>query len=146
MSVNTDDDGLRLDGQLCFPLYACARKVTGQYTPYLKPLGITYTQYLVMLVLWENDKLNVGDLCRKLYLDSGTVTPLLKKMEEKGLLRRCRCPNDERCVKISLTDKGREMRKEAADIPKKVGACVPLKEEDAKTLYDLLHGILDNIS
>lgn len=76
-------EGLKLENQICFPLYSAARKITGMYTPFLKPLGMTYTQYIVFLVLWEQDHLTVGDLCEKLYLDSGTITPLLKKMEEK---------------------------------------------------------------
>ena len=96
---------LMLDSQLCFPLYACARKVTGAYGPLLKPLGLTYTQYLVLLALWESGEVKVGELCSRLYLDCGTMTPMLKKMEESGLLTRCRCKNDERCVSICLTEK-----------------------------------------
>ena len=89
-------DEFKLENQLCFPLYAAARKITAAYTPLLKPLGITYTQYIVFLVLWEKDNISVGDLCEKLYLDSGTITPLLKKMEEKGWLSRTRSKMDER--------------------------------------------------
>ena len=92
------DEALRLDHQLCFPLYACARKVTQAYTPFLKPLGLTYTQYLVMLVLWESDGLRVTELCERLYLDTGTLTPVLKKMEQAGLLDRRRSVQDERQV------------------------------------------------
>ena len=101
---------LLLDSQLCFPLYACARKVIGAYTPLLKPLGLTYTQYIVMLELWEKEKEKVGELCRRLYLDCGTVTPMLKKMEESGWLTRCRCKVDERVVYVALTEKGRALR------------------------------------
>ncbi len=136
---------LKLENQICFPLYAAARKVTGRYTPYLKPLGITYTQYLVFLVLWEEDGVTVGDLCRKLYLDSGTLTPLLKKMENAGFLDRKRCPDDERCVMVYLTSKGREMKEKAADIPQKVGACVSIKPDDAMKLYELLYNILEQV-
>ena len=89
---------LKLENQLCFPLYACAREVVGLYTPYLKPLGLTYTQYLVFLVLWENEKISMSDLCKKLYLDSGTLTPLLKKLETAGYIERIRSQEDERCV------------------------------------------------
>ena len=136
---------LRLDSQLCFPLYACARKVTGAYGPMLKPLGLTYTQYLVMLALWENEKEKVGELCHRLYLDCGTITPMLKKMEESGWLTRCRCKVDERCVYVALTEKGRALREQVKDIPAKVGECITLPQEDAYELYRLLHKLLDTM-
>ena len=136
---------LRLDSQLCFPLYACARKVTGAYGPLLKPLGLTYTQYLVMLALWENEKEKVGELCSRLYLDCGTITPMLKKMEESGWLTRCRCKVDERCVYVALTEKGRALREQVKDIPAKVGECITLPQEDAYELYRLLHKLLDTM-
>ena len=120
---------LKLDSQLCFPLYACARKVTNAYNPLLKPLGLTYTQYLVMLELWEKGEEKVGDLCHRLYLDCGTITPMLKKMEESGWLTRCRCKVDERCVYVALTEKGRALREEVKDIPAKVGECISLPQE-----------------
>ena len=97
---------LQLNSQLCFPLYAAARKVVNHYTPYLKPFGITYTQYIVLLALWESGSATVGDLCRRLYLDNGTITPLLKKMEESGWIVRCRCKVDERVVYVSVTVNG----------------------------------------
>ena len=140
------DDMLKLENQLCFPLYACARKVTGKYTPFLKPLGITYTQYLVFMVLWEYGDMNVGDLCRRLYLDSGTLTPLLKKMEGKGYLRRSRCSEDERCVNIQLTQAGMQMKEQAKDIPAKVGGCIAcLDPEEIGRLHELLQRILDAV-
>ncbi len=136
---------LKLDSQLCFPLYACARKVTNAYNPLLKPLGLTYTQYLVMLELWEKGEEKVGDLCHRLYLDCGTITPMLKKMEESGWLTRCRCKVDERCVYVALTEKGRALREEVKDIPAKVGECISLPQEDAYQLYRLLHKLLDSM-
>ena len=136
---------LLLDSQLCFPLYACARKVIGAYTPLLKPLGLTYTQYIVMLELWEKEKEKVGELCRRLYLDCGTITPMLKKMEESGWLTRCRCKVDERVVYVALTEKGRALREEVKDIPEQVGKCVSLRQEEAFELYRLLHKLLDGI-
>ena len=141
----TEYPQLMLDSQLCFPLYACARKVIGAYTPLLKPLGLTYTQYLVMLELWEKEKEKVGDLCRRLYLDCGTITPMLKKMEESGWLTRCRCKEDERVVYVALTEKGWALRKEVKDIPQQVGECVSLRREDAYELYKLLHQLLDTV-
>ena len=136
---------LQLDGQICFPLYACARKVIGAYTPLLKPLGLTYTQYIVMLEMWEREKVKVGELCHRLYLDCGTVTPMLKKMEENGWLTRCRCKVDERVVYVALTEKGWALREQVKDIPGRVGQCITLPQEDAYELYRLLHRLLDSI-
>ncbi len=141
----TEYPQLQLDGQLCFPLYACARKVIGAYTPLLKPLRLTYTQYIVMLELWEKEKEKVGELCHRLYLDCGTITPMLKKMEESGWLTRCRCKVDERVVYVALTEKGRALREQVKDIPAQVSKCVPLEQEEAFELYRLLHKLLDTI-
>ena len=139
------DEVLRLENQLCFPLYACSRKVVNLYTPYLKPLGITYTQYIVLLVLWEQDNVRVGDLCKALYLDSGTLTPLLKKMEEAGFVKRFRSKEDERVVNVSLTEKGQALKEPARQIPMQVGSCIPLAPEDAMQLHSLLHKVLEII-
>ena len=136
-------DMLKLDNQLCFPLYACSRKVVGLYTPHLKELGITYTQYLVFLVLWEKDHISVGDLCQRLYLDTGTVTPLLKKMEKEGFISRVRKKEDERIVIVTLTEKGLSLRNQAAFIPAQIGQKLPLEEKDALSLYKLLYKVLD---
>ena len=136
---------LKLDGQLCFPLYAAARKAVNAYTPLLKPLGLTYTQYIVLLALWESGKTTVGDLCRTLYLDCGTLTPLLKKMEESGWITRCRCKVDERVVDVSVTDKGWELREQVKEFPEKVGGCIAMPREDLYQLYTLLHQLLDSI-
>jgi DNA-binding MarR family transcriptional regulator len=133
---------LKLENQLCFPMYACARGIVKRYTPLFKPLGITYTQYLVFLVLWEEDGLKVGDLGGRLFLDSGTLTPLLKKLEEKGLLTRRRCEEDERVVRVFLTDEGRALRAKALTIPASVGSCVSLSEADARDLYRILYTLL----
>ena len=135
-------DNLKLDNQLCFPLYATARSVVNLYTPFLKPLGLTYTQYLVFLVLWEQDGISVGELCSKLYLDSGTITPLLKKMEEKGYIERRRSHEDERVVSVFLTEKGHDLKNEAKNIPTNVGQCFHLEPDEAVCLYSLLYKIL----
>lgn len=134
---------LMLESQLCFPLYAAARKVISRYTPYLKPLGITYTQYIVFLTLWEYGDAAVGELCRKLYLDNGTLTPLLKKMEEAGYVRRIRSAEDERVVTVQLTEKGWDMREKVQDIPSRIGSCISMKKEEAEQLYAALYRILD---
>jgi DNA-binding MarR family transcriptional regulator len=136
---------LHLDCQLCFPLYAASRKIVNSYTPYLKPLGLTYTQYLVLLALWESGSASVGELCHRLYLDNGTVTPLLKKMEEAELVKRCRSKEDERIVTVTVTEKGWELREKAKNIPFQVGSCMPLSQSEAETLYRLIHTFLEKI-
>ena len=144
--MDTDYDykeAMKLDNQLCFPLYAAARAVTGLYTPWLKELGLTYTQYLVFLVLWEKDHISVGDLCQRLYLDTGTVTPLLKKMEKEGFISRVRKKEDERIVIVILTEKGLSLRDQAALIPAQIGQKLPLEEQDALNLYELLYKVLE---
>ncbi|MDF2655176.1 MAG: transcriptional regulator, MarR family [Bacillota bacterium] len=135
-------DALKLKNQLCFPLYACSKEVVRKYHPYLEEIGLTYTQYIVMMVLWENQEVTVKALGDTLYLDSGTLTPLLKKMETQGLLVRTRSSVDERSVIISLTEKGYQLRDQAADIPGKIGSCIPLSEEEVRTLYSLLYKVL----
>lgn len=133
---------LMLESQLCFPLYAAARQVVNSYTPYLKPLGLTYTQYIVFLCLWEYGETTVGDLCRRLHLDNGTITPLIKRMEQDGYVLRHRCCEDERVVRIRLTEKGWELREKVREIPGNVGKCVRLSEQDAMVLYQLLYRLL----
>ena len=134
---------MKLSNQLCFPLYAAARKVTALYTPFLTELNLTYTQYLVLLVLWEQDGIPVSEICRRLHLDNGTVSPLLKKLEKEGLLEKSRSPEDERVVIITLTDTGRALQERAKEIPGKVGSCVRLTPGKALTLYQLLYELLD---
>ena len=136
------DEALKLDNQLCFPLYAAARKVTNLYTPVLKPLGLTYTQYLVFMVLWEKDGVTVSDICDRLMLDSGTITPLLKKMEAAGYVERNRSKQDERIVMITLTAKGRELKEKAGSVPGCIGSCISLEPAEAVQLYKLLYKLL----
>ena len=136
------DESLKLKNQLCFPLYAAARQVVGLYTPHLKPLDLTYTQYLVFLALWEEDHQTVGALCDKLYLDSGTLTPLLKRLEAAGRIVRTRSAADERVVVVSLTEAGRALKQQAAEIPGAIAACVPLEPAEGHALYTLLYKLL----
>ena len=136
-------EAMKIENQLCFPLYAAARAVTGLYTPYLKELNLTYTQYIVMLVLWEKDGVTVGEICRRLMLDSGTLSPLLKKMSVLGYLEKKHSKEDERSVLIYLTEQGRALQKKAKDIPVQVGNCVKLSPEKAKQLYSLLYELLE---
>ena len=137
-------EAMKLANQLCFPLYAAARHVTGLYTPVLKPLGLTYTQYIVFLVLWEKDGQPVGEIGEKLLLDNGTLSPLLKKMEQAGYVRRERSREDERVVVITLTEAGRALQEKAKDVPAKVAGCIDLPPEKAQALYGLLYELLEN--
>lgn len=133
---------MKLDNQLCFPLYAAARNVTGLYTPWLKPLGLTYTQYITFLVLWEKDGISVSEIGDRLMLDNGTLSPMLKKMEKTGYIERTRSKEDDRVVIVSLTNKGRELQEKAKEIPEKVGGCINLPLEESKELQKLLNKLL----
>jgi DNA-binding MarR family transcriptional regulator len=135
-------DCLKLENQFCFPLYAASRKIVKEYTPYLKPLNITYTQYITLMVLWEENEMRIGDLGKKLFLDTGTLTPLLKKMEDAGLLTRTRSKEDERVVYIKITEKGMALREAARDIPKKMGGIICLSKEEAAVMRKALCSIL----
>ena len=137
-------EAMKLSNQMCFPLYAAARKVTSLYTPYLRELGLTYTQYIVFLVLWEKEEVTVGELCEELMLDNGTVSPLLKKLEKAGYITKKRSEDDERVVKVALTEAGRDLQEKARDIPFKVGACISLPQEKAADLYRLLYELLES--
>ena len=138
-------NALRLENQLCFPLYACSKEVVKQYRPYLDELNLTYTQYIARMVLWEKSKLNVKELGERLYLDSGTLTPVLKSLEAKGYLRRYRSEEDERVLNVELTEAGWALRDEALSVPAKVGACVKLSPEEAAQLYGLLYKVLGGL-
>ena len=137
-------EAMKLANQLCFPLYAAARSVTGLYTPWLKPLGLTYTQYIVFLVLWEKDGLSVTEIGEKLMLDNGTLSPLLKKMEQAGFVERHRRPEDDRVVEITLTEAGKDLQEKAKDVPLQVASCIDLPPEKARMLYALLYELLEN--
>lgn len=135
---------LLLRNQLCFPLYACSRKIIGSYTPYLKPLGLTYTQYVVMMVLWEQETVNVGQLGDILRLDAGTLTPLLKRLEKAGYVTRQRSKDDERITVISITEAGDALKEQCKDIPIKMASDGSrLSKKDATELYRLLYLFLD---
>lgn len=135
-------DALKLENQLCFPLYACARETIKLYKPYLDELDLTYTQYIAMMVLWEKKSVTVKELGEALYLDSGTLTPLLKKMELKGLLSRRRSEQDERSLIVRLTEKGEALRERAIEVPYGMASCVRLEPDEARELYRLLYKLL----
>lgn len=142
MSENERYEALKLDNQLCFPLYACAKEIVRRYKPFLDEIDLTYTQYIAMMVLWEEREINVKELGSRLYLDSGTLTPVLKRLEQKGLITRQRDDKDERVLIVSITKEGDELKDKAVEIPVKMAGCVSLGPQDAAELYRLLHKLL----
>ncbi|MBR2264426.1 MAG: MarR family transcriptional regulator [Firmicutes bacterium] len=136
-------EALKIDKQLCFPLYAASRSVIKLYTPLLEELDLTYTQYITLLVLWEKKELNVKQLGQSLYLDSGTLTPLLKKLEKKGLIERHRSREDERNLIVTITERGEALKKDAARIPGILNANAKLSQDESQVLYGLLYKLLE---
>lgn len=141
---NSEDkySSLLLQNQLCFPLYACAKEIVRKYKPFLDKIDLTYTQYIAMMVLWEERELSVKSLGEKLFLDSGTLTPLLKTLEKKQYVKRERSKIDERIVNISITEKGLSLREKAILIPEQMAGCVNITKEEASALYSILYKIL----
>ena len=135
-------DCLKLKSQLCFPLYACSKEIIRRYKPFLDKFDLTYTQYITMMALWENESMNVRELGLVLFLDSGTLTPVLKKLVSKGYLERKRSKEDERNLIVTVTEKGWELREEALSIPGSMSSCVNLEPEEASELYRLLYKVL----
>ena len=132
-----------MENQLCFPLYATAKEVVRKYKPFLDELDLTYTQYITMIALWDKESLNVKELGSMLYLDSGTLTPLLKKLEAKGLITRTRCKEDERNLIISITEKGEALKEQAAGIPQKmIDQWLNISKDEIKTMYHALYKLL----
>ena len=135
-------DALKLDNQLCFPLYACAKEVVRRYKPFLDEVDLTYTQYITMMVMWEHRKMSVKDIGKILFLDSGTLTPVLKTLEKKGFIKRHRSEDDERVLDVLLTEEGLMLREQCVDIPAKVGSCINLDMQEAAQLYMILHKMM----
>ena len=138
-------NALKLENQLCFPLYACSKEVVRRYKPFLDELDLTYTQYITMMVMWEKGSINVKELGDRIFLDSGTLTPLLKKLESKGYITRERSKDDERNLIVSVTDEGLALRDRAIDVPYKMLQCVRLSREEAAELYRLLYKLLAEV-
>lgn len=136
-------DSLKLENQLCFPLYASSREIVKQYTPYLDKIGLTYTQYIVMLVMWEQKQIGAKQLGELLFLDSGTITPVVKKLEHMGLVTRRRGTIDERTMDVMLTAAGEELKEKAATVPMQIAQCINLNSDEAAILYKLLYKILN---
>ncbi len=138
-------DSLKLENQLCFPLYVCAKEVVRQYKPFLDEIDLTYTQYITMMVMWEHKQITVKELGDYLYLDSGTLTPVLKTIEKKGYITRARSKEDERNLIVTLTSEGEALKEKASEIPTKVSKCISLAPEDAAELYRILHAVMDGM-
>lgn len=139
-------DAIKLENQLCFPLYASAKEVVRKYKPFLDELDLTYTQYITMMVMWDKKTINVKALGDLLFLDSGTLTPVLKKLEAKKYITRSRSKEDERNLSITITDEGEALKIKAVMVPEKVGKCISITPEEAKILYGLLYKILDQVN
>ena len=137
-------DNLKLENQICFPLYACSKEIIKRYKPFLDQIDLTYTQYITMMVLWEMKKINVKELGNQLFLDSGTLTPVLKKLEKKGYINRKRDVVDERNLIISITTQGEELKEKAKYVPEKVSKCIELDSKEASQLYKTLYKIISN--
>ena len=135
-------DVLKLENQICFPLYACSKEIVRKYKPFLDKLDLTYTQYITMMVMWEYNSISVKDLGEKLYLDSGTLTPVLKTLEQKNYVSRQRSKVDERLLIVTITDEGIALREKALEVPAQMSSCVNITEDEAKLLYGLLYKLL----
>ena len=138
-------DALKLENQLCFPLYAVSKEIVKRYKPFLDRLDLTYTQYISMMVLWEHRQMNVKELGEYLYLDSGTLTPVLKKLEQKGWIERTRARDDERVLIVTLTQEGDRLKEKALDVPEQIGECVRIDKGEAEQLYKTLYKILGSM-
>lgn len=136
-------DALKLDNQLCFPLYAVSKEIVRRYKPFLDEIDLTYTQYITMMVFWEVQSISVKDLGNRLFLDSGTLTPVLKTLEKKGYVTRERSKEDERVLVASITEEGMALREQAVCVPAKIGGCISLEPDEAVVLYRVLHKMMD---
>ena len=137
---------LKLENQLCFPLYACSKEIVKAYKPYLDELDLTYTQYITMMVLWEHKELRVKEVGERLFLDSSTLTPLLKRLEEKGYITRRRSEMDERDVFVTITEAGEALKEKAITVPERLAACVELEPQKAAALYQTLYEIIGTLT
>ena len=136
------EDSLKLQNQLCFPLYAASKEVIRKYKPILEKLDLTYTQYITMLVLWEKSNINVKTLGEMLFLDSGTLTPVLNKLEYKNYIKKITNDKDKRNLVIEITDEGRALKERAISVPTEIGKCINLTREESIELYKLLYKML----
>jgi len=140
--MNNKYDALKLENQICFPLYVCSKEIVKKYKPFLDEIDLTYTQYITMMVMWEKKEINVKELGNYLYLDSGTLTPVLKKLEQKAYITRKRNESDERVLNVTITEEGEKLKERALEIPAKISQCTALEPEEAMQLYVILKKML----
>ena len=143
--MENNNDVLKIENQLCFPLYACAKEIVRRYKPFLDEIDLTYTQYIAMMVIWDKKEINVKSLGEKLYLDSGTLTPLLKKLEGKGFITRERNSDDERNLIVKITEEGENLKEKARCVPAQMRQCIDLTQEEAIQLYTILYKVLKSL-
>ena len=139
-------DALKLKNQLCFPLYVCSKEIIKAYKPYLDELDLTYTQYITMMVMWEHKELRAKEIGEYLFLDSSTLTPLLKRLEEKGYVTRRRSSEDERDLVVTITDSGEALKEKAVAVPERLGACIDIDPQKAQTLYAALYEVISKLT
>ena len=135
-------DNLKLENQLCFPLYVCSKEIIKRYKPFLEQIDLTYTQYIVMMVMWEEKEITFRDLVKKLYLESNTLTPVLKKLEDKKLIERKKKTGNDKNILLSITKKGIDLKEKAKQVPKELEKCIAISENDRNTLKEMLNGII----
>ena len=135
-------DNLKLENQLCFPLYVCSKEIIKRYKPFLEQIDLTYTQYIVMMVMWEEKEITFRDLVKKLYLESNTLTPVLKKLEDKKLIERKKKAGNDKNILLSITKKGIDLKEKAKQVPKELEKCIAISEEDRNTLKEMLNRII----
>ncbi len=140
--MSQEYDCLKLENQLCFPLYVCAKEIVRRYHPFLEEIDLTYTQYITMMAMWEHESMSVKAIGDLLHLDSGTLTPLLKKLEEKGLVVRARDPRDERVLIVTITPEGEALKEKAKEVPFAMGSCLNISPEDGAALKAMLEKLL----
>lgn len=135
-------EAIRLRNQLCFPIYLCSKELVCKYSEVLEEYNLTYTQYIAMLYIWEHGESNLKEMAKIMMLDASTLTPLLKKLEHKGFIKRARSPLDERNLVIQLTEEGKALQDRVIEVPQKMGKCLNLSEQEAKTLYELIYKVV----
>ena len=131
-------DNLKLENQICFPLYVCSKEIIRRYKPFLDEINLTYTQYIVMMVLWEEKEISFRDLSKRLYLESNTLTPVLNKLENKGFIVKKKLENNDKNLNLTITKKGQKLKEKAKKIPEKMGKCAIIQESDFETLKEIL--------
>ena len=144
-NMSSEFDCLKIENQLCFPLYVASKEVVRLYKPHLDEFGLTYTQYIALMVLWDKESVSVKELSNALYLDSGTISPLIRKLRDKGYVTLNHSAKDERIQLVSITEEGKQLQQKLKDVPLKMGSCLPLSANDAQMLYSILYRLIGGL-